>query len=67
MENSKVKTKVNVRDEAGTAVDEFSRNSMRTAGFFGMGFGLWGFVCFIAGLLAGGMVIGYIKAVMGKW
>ena len=67
MENSKVKTKVNVSDKSGAAADELSRNTMHTAGFFGMGFGLWGIVCFVAGLLAGGMFISYVKAVLGKW
>lgn len=67
MENSKVKTKVNVRDKSGAAADELSRNTMHTAGFFGMGFGLWGLICFLIGLLAGGMFLGYFKAVLGIW
>jgi len=65
MGNTKVNTKVNVSDKAGTAADELARNAITTAGFFGMGFGLWGFLCFIAGLLAGGVVLGFFKAIHG--
>ncbi len=65
VENAKVKAIT--KDKVGTAADEISRNTMNTAGFFGMGFGLWGILCFIAGLLAGGVFIGYFKAVMGRW
>jgi len=65
MGNTKIKSKVS--DKAGSATDEVSRGTINTAGFFGMGFGLWGLLCFIAGLLAGGMFLGYFKAVLGTW
>jgi len=65
MENTKVQAKVSDKDVSAT--EEISKSSLKTAGFFGMGFSLWGLFCFIAGLLAGGMLIGYIKAVFGGW
>lgn len=65
METTKTQTKVSDKDVSVT--DEVSRSSFHTAGFFGMGFSLWGLFCFIAGLLAGGLVVGYIRAVFGGW
>ncbi|MDH3394388.1 MAG: hypothetical protein OEL66_10300 [Desulfobulbaceae bacterium] len=63
MENTKVEAKVSDKDVSAT--EEVSRSSLHTASFFGMGFSLWGLVCFVLGILAGGMLIGYIKAVFG--
>ncbi len=63
MENTKVTTKASTK--AGTAADELARSTLTTFGFFGLSFGVWGFLCFIAGLLAGGLVIGFFKAVTG--
>lgn len=63
METTKVQAKVSDKDVS--AVEEASKSTLKTAGFFGMGFSLWGVVCFAAGLLTGGMLIGYIKAVFG--
>jgi len=65
METTKSKTKVSDKDVSAT--DEVSKSTLNTAGFFGMGFSLWGLFCFVVGLLAGGMVIGYIRAVFGGW
>jgi len=65
MEQTQVKTKVSDKDVSAT--DEVTKSTFHTAGFFGMGFSLWGLFCFAAGLLAGGMVVGYIKAVTGGW
>ncbi len=65
METTKTQTKVSDKDVSAT--DEASKSTLKTAGFFGMGFSLWGLFCFIAGLLAGGMVVGYLKAVTGGW
>ncbi|MDH5298827.1 MAG: hypothetical protein OEV91_07395 [Desulfobulbaceae bacterium] len=67
MADTKIKTKAKTSDKDVSATDEVSQNTINTAGFFGMGFGLWGLICFIVGLLAGGMVIGYFKAVSGAW
>ena len=65
METTKVNVKVDDKDVSAT--EELSRSTFNTARFFGMGFSLWGLFCFIVGLLAGGMVIGYIRAVFGGW
>lgn len=65
MEQTKVDAKVSDKDVSAT--DEITKSSFNTAGFFGMGFSLWGLFCFAAGLLAGGMVVGYLKAVFGGW
>ena len=65
METTKTQTKVSDKDVSAT--EEASKSTLKTAGFFGMGFSLWGLFCFAAGLLAGGMVVGYLRAVFGGW
>ncbi|MDH3394429.1 MAG: hypothetical protein OEL66_10510 [Desulfobulbaceae bacterium] len=65
MEQTKVQAKVSDKDVSAT--EEASKSTLKTAGFFGMSFSLWGLFCFAAGLMAGGLLIGYIRAVFGGW